>query len=168
MGCDSEGVETQTGQQGGLRYRERLWPGLWVWIAAVGGVAMVAIAYGSALGATVGWATAAIGAAAAGFVIARMAATIEVSADGLRAGAALLPWRFAGRCVVLDADAARVARGPQGDPTAFLLLRPGVGPGAVVVEVTDPEDPHRTWLLATRSPEKLGRAIDAARGTLSP
>ena len=159
---------TQTQQQRVVRYRERLWPGLWVWLAAAGGIAMLAIASGSALGAGIGWAVAAIGVALAGFVIARMAATIEVSPDGLRAGRALLPWQYAGRCVVLDAEAARVARGPKGDPTAFLLLRAGVGPGAVVVEVTDPEDPHHTWLLATRNPDALGRAIDAARGTLSP
>jgi hypothetical protein len=49
-----------------------------------------------------------------------------------------------------------------------MLLRPGVGPGAVVVEVTDPQDPHRTWLLASRHPDELARAIETARGRLSP
>jgi hypothetical protein len=68
----------------------------------------------------------------------------------------------------LDADQARSARGPHGDPTAFMLLRPGVGPGAVVVEVTDPQDPHRTWLVASRHPARLARAIETARGRLSP
>jgi hypothetical protein len=49
-----------------------------------------------------------------------------------------------------------------------MVLRPGVGPGAVVVEVTDPEDPHRTWLLASRRPQATASAIAQARGRLSP
>jgi hypothetical protein len=38
----------------------------------------------------------------------------------------------------------------------------------VVLEVTDPLDPHRTWLLASRHPERLARAIETARGRLNP
>jgi hypothetical protein len=93
---------------------------------------------------------------------------VIVDDAGLRAGRARIEWAHIGRVLALDSEQARSARGPQGDPTAFMLLRPGVGPGAVVVEVIDPEDPHRTWLVASRHPERLARAIETARGRLSP
>ena len=149
-------------------YRERLWPGPVVWIVAFGSIAALAIAYGSSLGAVSGWLVALGGGAVAAVLIARSAALVTVSDQRLRAGRARIEWEFTGRVLPLDADQARSARGPEGDPTAFMLLRPGVGPGALVVEVTDPEDPHRTWLVASRHPQRLASAIETARGRLSP
>lgn len=149
-------------------YRERLWPGPVVWILAVGTIAALAVAYGSSMGALTGWLVAWGAGVIAGALIARSAAPVAVTTQKLRAGRAAIEWEYTGRVLPLDAEAARTARGPQGDPTAFMLLRPGVGPGAVVVEVTDPDDPHRTWLIASRHPERLARAIETARGRLSP
>jgi hypothetical protein len=147
---------------------ERLWPGAWFWLLGVGGAASLGVAYGVALTPLVGWIVAALGALGLVLLGARLAARIAVGPEGLVAGRARLPWQHAGRVIPLDAEGARMARGPQGDPSAWMLLRPGVGPGAVVVEVTDPEDPHRTWLLATRDPQRLSRAIAGARGRLAP
>lgn len=149
-------------------YSERLWPGPVVWIVAIGSIGALAVAYGSSLGAATGWLVGLAGGAVAGILIARSAARVQVTEQQLRAGRAAIEWPSTGRVLPLDGDAARTARGPHGDPTAFLLLRPGVGPGAVVVEVTDPTDPHRTWLVASRHPERLARAIEAARGRLLP
>ncbi len=148
-------------------YSERLWPGPTVWVVTLTSIAALAIAYASAVGAAAGWAIAAAGSAIAGALIARSAARITVAQDRLLAGRASLEWQYTGRVLALDTAQARTARGPDGDPTAYLLLRPGVGPGAVVVEVLDPQDPHRTWLLATRHPRRLACAIEAARGRLS-
>jgi hypothetical protein len=147
---------------------ERLWPGPWLWAIALAAVAALAIAYARAVGPALGWVIGGIGIAGVVVLVVRLATRIVVGPDGLRAGRAVLPWQYTGRVLPLDGEQARRARGPQGDPTAFLLLRPGVGPGAVVVEVTDPEDPHRTWLLATRDPQRLARAILDARGSLAP
>lgn len=149
-------------------FAERLWPGAWFWVLGLGGAAALGIAYGAAMAAVVGWLVAAAGVVAVLVVGARIAVRILVAEDGLHAGRAVLPWQFVGRALALDGEQFRRARGPDGDPTAFMLLRPGVGPGAVVVEVTDPEDPHRTWLLASRGPQRLARAIDEARGRLAP
>jgi hypothetical protein len=149
-------------------YSERLWPGPVVWILVVGAIAALAIAYGSSLGAQAGWLVALGTGVIAAALIARSAALVRVTEHELRAGRAAIAWESTGRVLPLDGQAARTARGPHGDPTAFLLLRPGVGPGAVVVEVTDPADPHRTWLVASRHPEQLARAIETARGRLSP
>lgn len=149
-------------------HTERLWPGLWVWLLGLATAGSLAIAYASAFGALVGTLVAAAGILVVAALCLRTATRIVVGVEGLRAGRALLPWQHVGQVLALDADAARTARGPAGDPTAFLLLRPGVGPGAVVVEVTDPTDPHRTWLLATRHQQALARAIRDARGNLCP
>jgi hypothetical protein len=149
-------------------YRERLWPGPVVWLVALGSIGALAIAYGNSLGARYGWLVAIGGAVIATLLIARSAAAITVTDGALRAGRATIEWQATGRVLALDADQARTARGPQGDQTAYMLLRPGVGPGAVVLEVTDPVDPHRTWLLASRHPERLARAIETARGRLNP
>lgn len=149
-------------------YRERLWPGPVVWIVALGSIGALAIAYGNSLGARYGWAVAFGGGVIAALLIARSAAPIAVTDAALHAGRAAIGWEATGRVLALDAAQARTARGPEGDASAFMLLRPGVGPGAVVVEVTDPQDPHRTWLLASRHPDELARAIETARGRLSP
>ena len=149
-------------------YSERLWPGPVVWIVAFGSIGVLALAYGSSLGSTSGWLVALGGGVIAAILIVRSAAQVTVADERLRAGRAGIEWEFTGRVLPLDADQARSARGPDGDPSAFMLLRPGVGPGAVVVEVTDPHDPHRTWLVASRQPERLARAIETARGRLSP
>jgi Protein of unknown function (DUF3093) len=150
------------------RYSERLWPGATVWLLGVPTVVALAVAYGRALSPLAGWLVLAAGLVAFGFVYTRMAAPVVVDDSGVRAGPAVLPWSAIGRAVPLDADGARQARGPKGDPSAYLMLRPGVGPGAVVVEVTDPEDPHRTWLVASRNPTALASAIQRGRGRLAP
>lgn len=149
-------------------YSERLWPGPVAWIIALGAVGSLAIAYGASLGAPAGWLVVLIGTGIAVVMMVRAAVPLRVDDEGLRAGRAHLGWDAMGRVLAVDADQARLARGPQGDPSAFLLLRPGVGPGAVVVEITDDQDPHRTWLLASRHPDRLARAIHATRGRLSP
>jgi hypothetical protein len=145
-----------------------MWPGATVWVLGCSLVVALGVAYGRALSPVAGWVVLGAGAAALAFVIVRMAARVEVIDKGVRAGAALLPWSAVGRTLPLDAEGARQARGPQGDPSAYLLLRPGVGPGAVVIEVLDPEDPHRTWLVATRHPDALARAIQQGHGSLAP
>ncbi len=149
-------------------YSERLWPGPVTWIIALGTVGALGIAYGVSLGARAGWLVTLVGTGIAVALMTRAAVRIEVDDQGLRAGRAHLGWDAMGRVIAVDADQARRARGPQGDPSAFMLLRPGAGPGAVVVEITDAQDPHRTWLLASRHPDRLARAIGLTRGRLLP
>lgn len=149
-------------------HSERLWPGIGLWLLSGSLVVGLGVAYGAAFGARFGWLVACASGALALGLIARGAPRIVVDARGLGAGPALLPWGATGRVLALDAEQAHLARGTGADPTAYLVLRPGVGPGAVVVEVVDDSDPHRTWLLASRDAPALARAIEAARGRLAP
>lgn len=149
-------------------YRERLWPGPTVWLLTFAVVAALAVAYANAVGSLAGWAIVVVGTLFGLGMISRSAVRVAVEPDGLRAGRAFLEWESMGRVVALDGAGARTARGPQGDASAYLLLRPGVGPGAVVLEVLDPLDPHRTWLVASRHPERMASAIENTRGRVTP
>jgi hypothetical protein len=145
-------------------YRERLWPSrAWWWLGGLFalGVGIVFLVVGP-LGALRGFLGAAI-AVAAGLTI--YAAEIVVTADGLAAGRAHLPWSAVGRVRPLSPTEALALRGRDADVRAFLLLRAYV-PTAVVVEVTDPADPTPYWFVSTRHPEALAAALrqPAARG----
>lgn len=88
---------------------------------------------------------------------------IRVDADGsatreLRAGPARLPVAQIGRVDIVRGEAKRQALGPQLDPEAFVLHRPWVG-SAVRIEVIDPDDPTPYWVVSTRRPEELLRAL---------
>lgn len=84
---------------------------------------------------------------------------ITVDADGVRAGRSLLEWRYVGAAAV--ADRAMRTRVLARDDV-FLALRPYAG-GTVVVGVADDADPHLCWLVSTRDPEALVRAIEDNR-----
>jgi hypothetical protein len=164
----TDGTRADPGTGPDEQVLERLWPGAWFWLLGAGGAVSLGVAYGAALEPAIGWFVAAV--AALGVVVlgVRWAARVAVGPAGLRAGRAVLPWSAIGRVLAVDGEHARLARGPQGDASAWMVLRPGVGPGAVVVEVTDPEDPHHTWLVASRDATALASAITQARGRLSP
>ncbi len=149
-------------------HSERLWPGIGLWLLVGSLVLGLGVAYGAAFGAWFGWLVAGASGALAVVLISRGAPRIVVDYRGLTAGRATLPWGATGRVLPLDSEQARLARGTGADPTAYLLLRPGVDAGAVVVEVLDESDPHRTWLVASRDASALARAIEAARGRLAP
>lgn len=87
---------------------------------------------------------------------------IRVVGDSLVAGEAKIPVAALGGMEVLDAEEARAWRTYKADARAFMLLRAYI-PGALKVEVTDPEDPTPYLYLSTREPERLSAAIKAAR-----
>jgi hypothetical protein len=138
-------------------YRERLWPTPWVFIATAlvipasllvflpisleAGVAVAAVLY-------------------AGIVVVLIAttATIEVTPDGLRAGRARIERRFVGAATASDGPEATAERGVRLDARAWMLVR-GWIPGVVRIEITDPEDPTPYWLVSSRRPEELARAL---------
>ncbi|WP_248843704.1 DUF3093 family protein, partial [Streptomyces prasinus] len=59
-------------------------------------------------------------------------------------------------------EEARAWRTHRADPRCFMLLRAYV-PGALRVEITDPEDPTPYAFLSTREPERLAEALRAAK-----
>lgn len=144
--------------------RERLWPRWWVWLVLAGLVAMLAVAYGAALGSWAGWVAAAVGGAVAIGLLAGTAPVVAVDATGLRAGGAVLPPDAIGSCRAVTAAEVRDLRGPGADARVFTVLRPWSAPGAVLVQVDDPADPHPAWLLTSRRPDRLCAALGSRRG----
>ena len=136
-------------------YRERLLPRWPVQAAIVGAVGMLAIAYGAALGALLGWTVLIAGLLVGGIVVLMTSPVIAVSSAGLRAGRALLPVSAIGEVSLLDHPAFEAERVP-GAPV-YEIVRGRRGGVRVVVD--DPTDPHRAWLLSTAHPAELAQAL---------
>lgn len=147
------------------RYAERLWVPVSWWIVSVLLTGTLWLAFFAALPAL--WANL-LSAVALVLVVVGLvffgALRVAVSDAALVAGRAALPLWAVGSVVALSADQARALRGVSADASAFLVVRPYV-PRAVRVEVTDPADPTPYWYVATRHPERLAAALEAARVT---
>ena len=138
-------------------YRERLHPSPWLHL-----IALLAIPASALVLAPVNpLAGALTGVALSGGLIAvlwLLAPVIEIADGTLRAGRARIALSDLGDTVVARALEARQERGPGLDARAWLLLRGDID-GVVRVEVTDDDDPAPYWLMSTRRPEELARAI---------
>lgn len=142
-------------------YSERLLPGWWVWLVGLGLVIMVAVAYGAALGATVGWLTAMAGVLIAAVLIWSSAPVVAVTAEGVHAAGALLPLAAVGDLRVIGPDDIAALRGPGGDARIYAVLRRSSAPGGLLIDVDDDDDPHPAWLVTSRHPERMASAITA-------
>lgn len=92
-------------------------------------------------------------------LIAWGALRITVDADGVRVGNSLLEWPYVGTVTTAD----RALRGRVlARKDAFLALRPYAN-GLVLIGVADDADPHLCWLVSTRNPAELVRAIEDNR-----
>lgn len=75
--------------------------------------------------------------------------------DGeLRVRGAHIPLSEISGAVALDAATLRRVVGREGDPAAFLSIRPWIGPG-VQLWIDDPEDPTPYWVVSTRRPQDV-------------
>jgi hypothetical protein len=85
-------------------------------------------------------------------------ARLSVDGGWFRAGRARIEAVHLGAVEALDAEETRRVAGPEADARAYLLLRPYLK-RAVKVEITDPADPAPYWLVCTRRPDELARAV---------
>jgi hypothetical protein len=90
----------------------------------------------------------------------RVAVTPPTDGDGgwFRAGRARIEAEHLGAAEALDPEQTRRIAGPEADARAYLLLRPYLK-RAVRVEILDPADPAPYWLVSSRHPEDLVRAV---------
>lgn len=85
-------------------------------------------------------------------------ARVEIRDDELRVRGAHLPLRYVSGVVGLDARTLRRVVGREGDPSAYVCIRPWVGPG-VQFWLDDPDDPTPYWVVSSRHPEDLVRVV---------
>lgn len=153
------GVTSETS----VLYDERLHVPLRWWVQAIMFLASVWLAFIVALPAAIAWtAIAVLTAATAALFVGYGAARVRVEAGVLQAGRAQIPVALLADPIPLDSEATRLLAGRDANARAYLLLRPYLK-RSVRVEVTDPADPAPYWLISTRRPDELARAIWAAR-----
>jgi hypothetical protein len=88
----------------------------------------------------------------------RVRVTGDANGGELRAGEARLPLRHVGHVDVVPRERKQEALGPELDPAAFLMHRAWIGP-VVRIEVTDPGSDTPYWIVSTRDPDGLVRAL---------
>ncbi len=87
---------------------------------------------------------------------------LEVAGGELRIRGAHLPLRYVSGAVALDGPTLRRVVGREGDPAAFVSIRPWIGPG-VQVWLDDEDDPTPYWVVSTRHPDRLVTAVRSTR-----
>jgi hypothetical protein len=143
-------------------YDERLWPPWWLWIVGWLFIGLLAVSVHAALGPAWGLITLLAPGALLTWGLISSAARILVSDGELVAGRARIPLEHLGTARPLDPAEARAVRGPESDPAGYHLIR-GWVPAGVQLTVTDPADRTPYWFVATRHPQALATAIEAAR-----
>jgi len=149
--------EASSDAGGDVLHAERVWPGIGTWVAAPALAALSGLA-AAPLGLVV---VAVVVAAVAALVVLGLAVntpTVVVTTTELRAGGARIPRSDLGAASGYDREDARQQRGPVLDARAHLVMR-GWADGVVRVEVVDDDDPTPYWLISTRRPADLARAL---------
>jgi hypothetical protein len=142
-------------------YAERLGVPLRWWVQGTMLVATLWLAVVVAMPALAAWIVTLVALALMAFILAAYGSARVVVADGtFRAGRAHIGAEHLGAVVALDAEQTHRLAGVDADARAYLLLRPYLK-RAVKVEIADPADPAPYWLVCTRRPEDLAKALTA-------
>ncbi len=144
-------------------YRERLSPSLWVIVSAAVAAPMAALVIAPIDTTLALVAGALVGVAIVVFLIAG-SPVVRVSDGVLTAGRAHIDLCHTGEVTVLTGEKARYARGPGLQPRSWHLIRGGID-GVVIVAITDPDDPAPSWVLSTRTPDRLAAALRRGQAT---
>jgi len=116
------------------------------------------LAFWAALGNSATWIALFILLLLSGFFYQFTKLKIEVTSDVIKVGRANIAKTFLGDIEILKDDQMKHLRGPGINPSAFLALRFWVR-GGVKINIADPRDPTPYWLVSTKDPEKVIKAI---------
>lgn len=145
-------------------YRERLSPGLWLLVTIALAGPMVSLVL-TPLDASI----ALIAGAAVSLLLVTLSIalspTVRVVDGVLHAGRAHIDARWLGEPEEFSGSDARARRTHAIDRDGWNLLRGGID-GVVIVPITDPDDPVSSWMLSSRTSDRLAAAIRSARTDL--
>ncbi|MEJ4112397.1 DUF3093 domain-containing protein [Corynebacterium kroppenstedtii] len=154
----------ETTHSGDVLYRERQWIPFYWWVAVLGGVVLLSYE----LGLNRAWYWTASGAIIFGAValwsllsLSGTVIRVEKAVDGERwlyAGPAKLPASAVDRTLAVPATAKSAAMGRQLDPEAYIISHSWV-PGMVMLVLDDPQDPTPYWLISSKDPDALLKAL---------
>ena len=143
-------------------FQERLWPSPGQWVFAFIMTTSLGIAYGRAYGSNLGLIVGVVATIVVAIGLIVNTPLIQIDELNFRVGRARLPLQFVGKIQKLDEAQSRRARSTDADTNAHFQLRGGIM-NTVIVEVTDPHDPHPYWQVSSRHPDKLIAALNAAK-----
>lgn len=141
-----------------MTYVENVRAPWWMWGLALVAALSVGVAVGAAFGGASDLISGAITFGIIGYLLITSTLRIRVDENQLIVGPAHLPRDFVGDVKALDAASARLIRGRDADPAAFMALRGWVST-AVIVTNTDSDDPVPYWFISTRHPKALVSAL---------
>jgi hypothetical protein len=142
-------------------YRERLVPPPLVYVALLM-VVPASILVFLPINVPVGWIVGIGLFAAFGLMLWFGSPVVRVDDKGFHAGRAVLFPDEIGTTAAFSEEQATAERGVRLDARAWTLFRGWVKP-VLKIELTDPSDPAPYWLVSTRHPQKLSKAIDEIR-----
>ncbi len=161
------GSERPTGRQpattAGTGYREQLRTPWWWYLIAAGVAWLLGVEFHIAGLRVSGWILFGVLVAASAVIVWTFGRSRLEIADGeVRIRGAHLPLRYVSGAVALDARTLRRVIGREGDPAAFVSIRPWIGPG-VQFWIDDEDDPTPYWVISSRHPDRVLRALRATR-----
>jgi hypothetical protein len=89
--------------------------------------------------------------------------SLEIKGGEVHIRGAHIPMSEISGAVALDALTLKRVVGREGDPAAFVSIRPWVGPG-VQLWVDDPQDPTPYWIVSSRTPQEFVNIVRAHSG----
>jgi len=143
-------------------YRERLWAAPWMFIGSALIIPACIIVF-APINMTVGIVSAVALYAACVFGLVVGSPTIEVTDAELHAGKAHIERRYLGASEAFNGSEASLQRGRLLDARAWPLIR-GSASGVVRIPILDVNDPAPYWLLSSRHPSELARALNDRLG----
>lgn len=144
-------------------FTERLWPGPWIWIIALGASLTGTLIF-APISITAGVIAAVLMAVISTVLLIVTTPTIIVTDTSLRVGRAEVDRRFVGEVEAFTGPAATEQRGTKLSGLAYLCFRGWISP-VVRIEITDEADRTPYWLTSTRRPQQLVAALTAPRNT---
>lgn len=150
-----------TAQTTDASYRERLIPGFGffiAWLLVIPAVALIMTPINAPAAIPVAIATY----IAAVIIFLAMSPVIEVSDGVLRAGRATISLEHIGTIEALGSASLRNAIGQGADARNYLLVRGWVHIG-LKLEIVDPNDSTPYWIITSRKPLTLEKALNANR-----
>lgn len=146
-----------------VRYREALRPPAWWYLVGLGVAALLAAEFHIGGLILTDWLSFGILLPLSVVIVWALGrGTLEIADGELRIRGAHIPVRDIGGAVALDAATLRRVVGREGDPAAFVSIRPWIGSG-VQFWVDDPDDPTPYWVVSSRHPQRVVELLRAAR-----
>lgn len=144
-------------------FEERLWPGLWIWVIALG-VSLAGTLIFLPINLAAGIIAAVVLAVISTVLLILSTPSLVVTAESLKVGRAEVDLRFVGSVQSFSGQDATDQRGTKLNGLAYLCIRGWIGP-VVRIEITDEADRTPYWLTSTRRPEQLVAALTTPHAT---